>query len=98
MRPCTSEDFYPSKSVWVEHWPYIASMSMCIQNSEDITLYGNGYNGEFVSLDIGLLRCHNKTSCKNETEINDFLDKNGHLVYFLNGVDYKTEVYSEQVI
>ena len=71
---------------------------MCIQNFEDITLYGNGYTGEHVNLAIRLVRCHNKTSCKNETEINDFLDKNGQLVYYFNGVNYQTEIYSEQVI
>ena len=47
---------------------------MCFENSDDITLWGNGRFVDFVSLDVRLVRCANKTSCKNDTEIDDFID------------------------
>ena len=49
-------------------------------------------------MNIGLRRCTNKPSCKNETEINEFIDKHGHLMLFFNNVVYQTEEYSEDVL
>ena len=76
MIPCSVDDFYPPHEAydWAEIWPYIVSFNMCLEKSEDITLWGNSKSVDQVSLDIRLVRCTNKTSCKNDTEINDFID------------------------
>ena len=76
MIPCSVDDFYPSHEAyeWAEFWPYIVPFYMCLEKYEDITLWSNDDRAEFVSLDIRLVRCTNKTSCKNDTEINDFID------------------------
>ena len=76
MIPCSVDDFYPPHEAgdWQEFWPYMAPLYMCLEKSEDITMWGNNKKVDFVSLDIRLVRCTNKTSCKNDTEINDFID------------------------
>ena len=49
-------------------------------------------------MNIGLRRCTDKPSCKNETEIDDFIDKHGSLQLYFNNVNYQTEKYSEEVL
>ena len=50
---------------------------MCVSNSKDIPLKDNTGSVEYIDLNIALVRCTNKSTCKNETEIKDFIDKNG---------------------
>ena len=61
----------------IETWAYLVPFVMCLPNSENTTLYGDYYANEFTELALRLVRCTNKASCKNETEINDFIDANG---------------------
>ena len=71
---------------------------MCLENYQEIALFGNNEQVEFMSLDIKLVRCTNRSSCKNETEINDFIDKNGAIQMYSNKVEYQTEIYTDQVL
>ena len=68
---------------------------MCLENYQEIALFGNNEQVEFMSLDIKLVRCTNRSSCKTETEINDFIDKNGQILVSYNKVNYQTEIYTE---
>ena len=45
-----------------------------------------------------LEKCTDRPSCKNETEINDFIDKNGQIQIYMNQVNYQTENYSNKVL
>ena len=79
MVPCSEEadKFFqpnsPSEEFLLRRLPY----AKCIKNSEDITFYGNSKKENNQGLDIKLVRCTNRPTCKNETEINDFIDKHG---------------------
>ena len=101
MIPCGVNDLnqqYDHDDSWSNLWPQIAPLIMCLENFQEIALFGNYEQVEFISLDIKLVRCTNKTSCKNETEINDFIDENGQILMYTNKVNYQTEIYTEQVL
>ena len=99
MVPCSVDDFYPPQyPLWKDSWPYIAPLIMCVPKSSEITLWGNYHAVDFMSLDIRLKRYTNKPTCKNETEINDFIDENGQIFMFTNKVMYSSEIYTEEVL
>ena len=78
MSPCSVDDFFPPYyESWNEHWPEIVSKYMCLSNSKDIPVKDNYDSIEYIDVNIALARCTNKSTCKNETEIKDFIDKNG---------------------
>ena len=39
-----------------------------------------------------------RSTCKNETEIDDFIDKNGHMFFIANEQIYNKEDYSDDVV
>ena len=85
MVPCGVDDLYEAYySEWSDLWPQMIPFYMCLPNYEDIALYGNYLTFEYISLDIRLVKCTNKSSCKNDTEIDDFIDKNGQITTIWN--------------
>ena len=60
----------------------------CLPNYKDITLKGGPLNEVSTYLHLAMERCFDLPTCKNETEINEFLDKNGHVVIYMNQIDY----------
>ena len=77
MVHCSIDNFYEPEKVieeTVEAWiPY----AMCLSKPGDITLFGNPRTRENQELNVRLTRCKDRLTCKNETEINEFIDKNG---------------------
>ena len=98
MEPCSAENFYepygPMRDIYLQALPF----AMCLPKAEEISLFGNSYTENLRGLDIRLKRCTNKPTCKNETEINDFIDNHGQFQIFYNRVSYQTENYSPQVL
>ena len=45
-----------------------------------------------------LARCKNKSTCKNDTEIDDFIAKNNNFVMIKNEQAYLREDYSDDVV
>ena len=89
MIPCGVNDLNPQfDDAWSDLWLQIAPLMMCLENYQEIAIFGNNEQVEFMSLDIKLVRCINKSTCKNETEINDFIDKNGQILVSYNKVNY----------
>ena len=96
MIPCKVGDFHPAKyESFDDLFKTTIPFFMCLQKSEDITLMSNFDTKEYFSLDIRLVKCTNRPTCKNETEINDFIDKNGAIQMYSNKVGYQTEIYSD---
>ena len=96
MVPCGVDDLNPRHDdAWIDLWPQIAPLIMCLENFQEIALFGNYKQVEFASLDIKLVRCTDMISCKNETEINDFIDENGNIMMYTNTVNYNTEIYTD---
>ena len=98
MEPCSAENFYepygPMRDIYLQALPF----AMCLPKAEEISLFGNSYTENLRGLDIRLKRCTNKPTCKNETEINDFIDKNGQVQLYFNQVSYQNEIYSDKVL
>ena len=71
---------------------------MCLPNHNNITLNGNILQQAFQTLDIRVMRCKGRDTCKSDLEIEEFLDKNGMLFFIANEQDYQKEVYTDDVI
>ena len=58
--------------------------SYCLPNPENITIWGEISGVEFQSVAVRLVRCKDRPSCKNDTEIDEFIDNNGQFIYISN--------------
>ena len=72
------------RDVFIEVIPY----AWCLPDHEDITLIGYHLNKVKKYLYLALERCWDRPTCKNETEINEFLDNYGQLLLYMNEVNY----------
>ena len=82
----TDEFFKPDKhqASFVE---YQKLYSYCIDNIKDLELWGNQDSATYNTLQFRLLKCDQaapNNTCKTETEINDWIDQNGHLTMLAN--------------
>ena len=77
--PCSIDKFHepygPLRDILLSAIPF----AYCMSDHEDLVLQGSAFTEIIQSINIGLKRCTNKPSCKNETEINEFIDRNGQL-------------------
>ena len=43
---------------------------------------------------VRLIRCNDRDTCRNDDEINEFMDKNGHLIMVYNEQVYLSHLYN----
>ena len=78
--------------------PIFKMFSYCLPSPENITIWGEFSGVVHQSVTIRLVRCRDRETCKNDTEIDEFIDNNGQVVYISNQQKYQREVYSGEVI
>ena len=71
---------------------------MCLPNPENITIYGNSEVVDFQQLTVRLVKCKNRTTCKSDDEIDEFIDKNGNFMFIQNKNFYYRENYTDDVV
>ena len=49
-------------------------------------------------LEVRLTRCRGRSTCKTDSEIDKFIDTNGHVLVISNQIDYQRENYSNDVL
>ena len=56
----------------------------CLDNAQDITLWGNFKVTSVNTLIILPMKCMGRPTCKSDTEIDEFIEKNGNLMIVFN--------------
>ena len=56
----------------------------CLDNSEELVLRGNFESIAVSTLIVRLVRCSDRSTCKTDSEIDDFMDKHGHMFLLYN--------------
>ena len=72
--------------------------AQCLPNPDNITIWGNNQGSNFQLFEVRLVRCRDRPTCRNDSEIDEFINKNGHIMILQNKIDYQREVYSEKVL
>ena len=78
--------------------PVVKMYSHCLPRIDNIKLWGNAQSKESQVIQVRLLRCEDRKTCKSDKEIDEFIDKNGHIVMLYNNQRYQKEDYTEEVI
>ena len=86
--PCKAEDFHEGYGPLRDVFKEVITYAYCLPNYKDITLIGDHLNEVNEYLYLAVERCLDRPTCKNETEINEFLDKNGQVIIYMNEVNY----------
>ena len=78
--------------------PIFKSLAHCIDNIEDLEIWGNSDSTVFQALQVRLVKCRGRDTCKTDEEIDQFIDQNGHLIFAANEQHYMNERYAEDSI
>ena len=83
LHPCSdSDEFFEPIQRQTRTYLFFKMFSYCLPKPGNITVQGNTYTPTFKNLAVRLVRCTNRPTCKNLTEIDEFVNKNGEIVYF----------------
>ena len=96
---CNSSDvFFETPNEFKAATAFIKPQMNCLDSPQNITIWGNLRNTLLQALMVRVIPCTGKDTCKSESEINDFIDRIGHLTILHNNQIYKPNDYTDNVI
>ena len=89
MHPCNETDtFFKPEANIADSVQFFFSVAQCIDNIQDIDLWGNFGSSTAQVIKVRIMRCSGKSTCKSHEEIDEFMDKNGQLLFVINDQIY----------
>ena len=86
---CNDDDaFYEPVFHQKEFIPVFLSRALCFDSIDDIELWGNYDTSISQTIQVRVKRCKGKETCKSDEEIDEFIDRNGHLSVLSNVQKY----------